>query len=619
MPPPTEIAATAQAPETAHQAAFFGDFLRLAGGFWLRGPRRWYARIWTAAMALLCTAQVALAIRLNLWSADLFDALERRSMDRFLTQIGIFALIVAGAVLANSLHMVARRRVNLAWREWLTRRVVGDWMLDARHYQVAQIPGDHDNPDGRIAEDIRIATEYAVDLAHTLLYATLLLVAFIGVLWSLSGWVEVFGIAVPGHMVALSVGFAALGSVVAFLLGRPLVRATDHRQTREADFRFGLVRARETAEPIALARGETRERQRLATLFDGIGPAWAAQTQGLARLTGFSAGYIALAPVFPILVATPRFIEGTITLGMLMQTAQAFQQVTAALSWPVDNLQRIAEWRASVERVLSLEDGIRIVAAEAAREGPDAIMLDRTGVSGLGARGLCVAEPDGTAILSDITLHVAPGERVLVDGDPGAAQSLFRVLAGIWPWGRGIVDLPPDQAIATVGERPHLPAGPLRDAIAFPDPASAHPREEVERALVAAGLGPLAERIEESADWEGSLGVVELQRIAFVRLILQKPRWVLLGDTTSALEADEADDMIRLLSSELPEAGLLVLGRHPGPAERFTRRLTLRRLPGGDVLLREIHARREAARAPRRRPLPLVDWLRRGYEQRRQY
>lgn len=598
---------------------FFRDFLRLGGGFWLRGPQRWSARGWTAAMVLLCIAQVALAIRLNAWTADLFDALERRSMDRFLTQIGVFAAIVAGLVLSNAFHMVARRRVNFAWREWLTARVVADWMTEARHYQVGQIPGDHDNPDGRIAEDVRIATEFAVDLAHTLLYASLLLIAFVGVLWYLSGTVEVFGFALPGHMVAFSVAYAAAGSTLAFLLGRPLVRATDLRQSREADLRFGLVRARESAEAIALARGEALQRGRLARLFDAIGPAWAAQTQGLARLTGFSAGYIALAPVFPILVATPRFIAGTITLGVLMQTAQAFQQVTAALSWPVDNLQRIAEWRASVERVLALEGGIRIVAAEAARQGPDAIVLDRAPGVGIGAVSLCVATPDGTALLSDITVEVGPGERVLVEGDADAAQALFRVLGGIWPWGRGTVRLPPDGALAAVGERPYLPEATLQEAIAFPRPAAAHLREAVERALLVTGLGGLIARLEERADWSNVLGTLEMQRLAFARLLLQRPRWILLGDTSSALEPEEADRMIALLAAELPESGLLLLGRHPGAPDRFTRRLTLHRQPDGEVMLREIHARRQAARQPRPRPLPLVDWLRRGYEQRRQY
>ncbi len=316
--------------------------------------------------------------------------------------------------------------------------------------------------------------------------------------------------------------------------------------------------------------------------------------------------------MFPILVATPRYIAGTISLGTLMQTAQAFQQVTAALSWPVDNLARIAEWRASVERVLSLEEGVRIVATEAARVGPDAIVLDRS-AGRIGARGLCVATPDGTALLSDITLEVREGERALVDGDNEAAQALFRVLAGIWPWGQGIVDLPPDDGVAAIGERPHLPEGTLHEALVFPEAAAAHPHVEVARALAAVGLDALAERLDEARDWDRDLGIVELQRIAFARILLQRPRWILLGDTTAALEPQDADAMVDLVARDLPQAGLLVMGRHPGTAERFTRRLTLTRRFDGEVLLREIRARREAAAQPRRRPLPVVDWLRRGY------
>jgi putative ATP-binding cassette transporter len=601
------------AAEHSAQAHFFRDFLRLAGGYWRDGTGRWRARVMLAALAVLAAAHVALAIRLNLWSADLFDALERRSMDRFITQIGIFALIIGATVLAGAADIVVKRRLALAWRRWLTARVLGDWMAEARHFQVAQIGGPTDNPDGRIAEDIRIATEYALDLAQSLIYAALLLTAFVGILWTLSGRVDVFGVDVPGHMVALAMLYAAAGSAVAFLLGRPLVRATDLRQTREADFRFGLVRVRETGEPLALARGEARERGHLAGLFAAIGPAWGAQTQGLSRLMAFSSGYLTLAPVFPILVATPRYIAGTLSLGGLMQTAQAFQQVAAALSWPVDNLAKIAEWRASVERVLALEDGVRIVATEAARTGPDTIVFDRAEQAGLGARSLCVAAPDGTALLSDIDLSVARGERVLVEGDAEAAQALFRVLAGIWPWGRGVVLLPADDSLLAVGDRPYLPAGTLAAALAFPQEAADHGRDAMVAALAEVGLSYLAPRLDDTADWDRDLGITEVQRLAFARIVLQRPRWVLLGATTGALEPEDAGAMLRLLDRVVPEAGVLLVGHHPGDVEAFDRRLTLQRAPGGQVLLQQVAARRRAAAMPRRRPLPVVDWLRRGY------
>jgi putative ATP-binding cassette transporter len=453
---------------------FFRDFARLAAPYWTE-KGRWKPRLLTALLAVLGCCQIGLVLRLNIWSADLFDALERRSTENAMAQIGIFAAILLGTMAANMGHLVVRRHLQLDWRRWLTGRVVGQWMEDARHFQAGLIPGDHANPDGRIAEDIRVVTEAAVDLASSLFYCLLLLVTFVGILWSLSGWITVAGVAVPGHLVLLAFLYAGVGAVVAFVLGRPLVRATDMRQTREANFRYDLVRARESAEPIALARAEPAERSRLTAAFETIALAWKDQSVGLARLVAFSSGYVALAGVFPILVGTPRFLEGALTLGRLVQSGQAFQQVTAALSWPVDNLPRIAEWRASVERVLALEDAVQVVALEAARAGDTAINMDRAPGPWLGVSDLWVAEPDGTALLNNLTLRVEPGEHVLVDGDADAAAAFFRVVAGIWPWGCGRVDLPADALMVAIGRRLFLPQGTLRNALALRGAMTATP------------------------------------------------------------------------------------------------------------------------------------------------
>ena len=591
---------------------FFRDFVRIAGPYWT-GRGRWRPRLLAAAFALLIVTQVALAIRLNLWSADLFDALERRSTDRAVTQIAIFVLIMLGTMVTNAAHLLVRRQLQLDWRRWLTARVIDDWMEDARHYQAGLIPGDHANPDGRIAEDIRIVTESAIDLAGSLLYCALLLTSFIGILWSLSGWVSIAGMDVPGHLVVLAFAYAGMGSVVAFLLGRPLVRATDTRQTREAEFRFSLVRAHESGEPIAVARGELLERQRLGTAFETIAQSWRDQSVGLARLWAFSSGYVTLAAVLPILVGTPRFLEGTLSLGRLIQSGQAFQQVTAALSWPVDNLAQIAGWRASVERVLMLDEAVRIVALEAARTGETALNLDRTSTSRLGVRDLWIAAPDGTAMLSGLTLDVAPGERVLIDGDPEAANALFRVLAGIWPWGRGHVDLPADAGMIAVGPWPFLPQGSLRQALAFPDAQDNHDAAALQAALVRVDLAHLTGRLDETADWTRVLNAAEVQRLSFARIILLRPRWIVLGDATNALDPASADAMFRLLADQLPQAAIVLIGRHPGSADLFDRQLLLERAADGEILLNEVYERRQAAKVPRPRLLGVVDWLRRGY------
>ena len=594
---------------------FFSPFLRLSLPYWT-GEGRWRPRIVVAALLLVVIAQVALAIRLNLWSADLFNALERHATDRALAQIGIFTLIVLGMMATNTLHLLLRRHLQFDWRRWLTARVVGNWMAEARHYQADLIPGDHANPDGRIAEDIRIAVEGAIDLAASLLYCVLVLITFVGILWSLSGWITLAGVPVPGHLVILAILYAGIGAVVAFVLGRPLVRATDVRQTREADFRFGLVRSRENAEPIALARGELTERERLVELFETIRRSWREQSTGLARLVVLSSGYTAVAGVLPLLVGTPRFLVGALTLGALMQSAQAFQQVTSALSWPVDNLPRIAEWRASVERVLALEEAVQTVTLEAARTGDTAINLSRLPGSPLGLHALWVAAPDGTAMLADLNLEVGPAEHVLVDGDADAAGAFFRVLAGIWPWGRGRVDLPADTEMSAVGRRPYLPEGTLRRALLFPAPPQDYPDEAIVQALSQAGLDALSERLDELGDWGRTLGGGELQRLSFARLVLHRPNWIVLGDATDALDAEVADAMLRLISDQLPGSAIIVIGRHPGSADAFNRRMTLQRDADGTILLNEVYARRQAAQTPRRRPLVVVDWLRQGFRER---
>ncbi len=591
---------------------FFRDFIHLAGPYW-RGPGQLRPRLLTALLGVLVLAQVGLAIRLNIWSADLFDALERRSTEGAVAQIGIFALILLGTMVANTAHLIVRRYLQLDWRRWLTTRVLTRWMEDSRHYQVILIPGDHANPDGRIAEDIRIATEAAIDLASNLFYCVLLLISFVGVLWSLSGWITVAGVSIPGHLVVLAIGYAGLGSVTAFILGQPLVRATDTRQSREADFRFALVRTHENAEAISVARGEYSERDRLRAAFETIAQSWRGQTVGLARLLAFSSGYVTLAAVFPILVGTPRFLDGTLTLGRLMQSAQAFQQVTAALSWPVDNLPRIAEWRASVERVLALAEAVQVVSLEAAREGETAINLTRDPALPLAVRELWVAQPDGTELLTDLTLEVAAGEHILVDGDPEATAALFRVMAGIWPWGRGWLNLPPDEQMMAVGPRIFLPEGRLRDALAFPASATRDSATGLPEALRLVGLEALVERLDEVDDWGRVLNYADLQRLSFARLLFHQPGWIILGNATDALDPAAADEMLRLLSEGLPQAAVILMGRHPGSAEIFQRRLTLSKAEGGQILLHEVYRRRLKAREQPARALRVIDWLRKGY------
>ncbi len=610
-----------QQQQQSQRRRFLHGLLVLAAPYWRGGGRRsWRAWGLTALLAALGVSQVLLAMWVNLWTADLFDALERRSAGRFAHQAAIFALIVLLTMLSNGAHLAVKRRLQLRWREALTMRILGAWMERARHYQIALVPGEHDNPDGRIAEDIRVATEAAVDLGHSLLYCVLLLLTFVGILWSLSDIVEVAGFPVPGHMVWLALLYASAGSVAAFILGRPLVRATDQRQGTEADFRFGLVRAREGAEGIALARAEPEERGRLATLFATIAAAWNRQTLFLGRLTLFSAGYVTLAPVFPILVATPRYLAGAVTLGGLMQVAQAFQQVTAALSWPVDNFARVAEWRASAERVLALRHALDELDAELAEISTGAARIEVVAAPRLALRGLDVANADGTAVATGISFEVAPGERVLVAGDPGALAAVFRVLAGIWPWGRGRIERPDgERRLAFLGPTPWLPGRTLREALCLPLGCAAVPEATLQDALARCGLTHLAARLDETGAWDHELSSADRQRLGIARLLLHRPAWILLHEATDALDAPAEAELIRTLAAALPAAAtttIVAFGRPSTPPELFHRTLTLERAPDGAVLIHETRARRALPRPPPP-PAPVLDWMRRGFGHRR--
>ena len=341
---------------------FFHDFVRLAGPFWT-SERKEAIRAMTLALVVLTILQVGISVTISEWSSNLFDALEQRSMSGLVMQVFLVVLILIVNMAITVAHLRIKRRIQLDWRAWLTERLIGQWMREGRHERITHISGNHDNPDGRIAEDIRIATEYAIDLCHSLFFCLLMLFSFTKILWTLSGTVVIplgiMSFSMDGHLVWIALAYAAGASAVGWWIGQPLIRATDNRQTMEANFRFGLVKARENSRAIALAHEEASERERFFGLFRGIMGAWQRQTEALSQIMLFTSGYSVLSMAFPVLVSAPRFIAGSITLGALVQSAQSFQHLASALSWPLDNLARVAEWRASVERVLGLATALR--------------------------------------------------------------------------------------------------------------------------------------------------------------------------------------------------------------------------------------------------------------------
>ena len=283
----------------------------LAAAYW-RSEHKWRVRAVTLLLFVLTLGQVGLSVWGSYWHRALFDALESRSVRGVLVQVGVFALIFIISIAVTAVHLVVKRRLQLDWRHWLTDQLIHRWMEEGRHYRLLHSAGEHDNPDGRIAEDIRIATEAAIGLGHSLVFSVLTLVMFIDILWAISGSVRLPGtsLEVPGYLVPLAFLYAVAGSGLGWIFGRPLVRSTNALQTAEANFRYGLARVREHAETIVLTHGEPMERSHAARRFRQISREWDRQSLAFMGLVSFSTAYGALLPVFPILVAAPQFIAG---------------------------------------------------------------------------------------------------------------------------------------------------------------------------------------------------------------------------------------------------------------------------------------------------------------------
>lgn len=545
---------------------FFRGFFRLTGPFW----RDWTTRGVTAALIALTAAQVVVQVALNLWIERLFDAFSTRSMSGFVTLAGAFVLILVSDIAVMTTHLRVRRRLQIAWRQWLTQRLTDDWMAAGRHYRMSYMPGDHDNPDGRLAEDARIATESAIDLGHSLLYSIMLLASFIHILWSLSGsqvlTLGEFEIPIEGHLVWVALIYSLIGISVALSLGPRLVDTAEERQTYEANFRFGLAHAREHSAAIALIHGEMGERRQFGRLLADVATAWNWQTMALFRFMFFTSVWTVLSPIFPILIAAPRFIAGAITLGVLMQIAQAFQQVVAALSWPVDNLQHVALWRASGERILGLHQGLTEARQDDARRPESRITITTGERPILAFDDVTIRDPEGNAAAANLTFTISSGDRVWMDGEPAALMAIAKAAAGLWTSGSGAIELPSDGPIFFMPQRPYLPRGSLADVVSYPAPAAPGQEERIRLVLGQAGIAHLMPRLESSEKWEEILSDDEQQRLGFARLLFHRPRWMILQHPADALNGDGAREIMDLVQREFTSATIIVADGHPPSA-----------------------------------------------------
>jgi putative ATP-binding cassette transporter len=556
---------------------FFVEFLRLTKQFW-RSNRKVKIRSTVFLLAALTLMQMAMAVLMTQWSAGLFNALEQHSMNGLMIQVVFVAILLVADMVLTGSHMAVKRNLQIYWRDWMTEYVFSRWMQAGRHYLITHLPGEHDNPDGRIAEDCRVVTESAVVMGHSLFYSVSVLVGFTAVLWSRSGVVTLnLGFAqipIYGHLVWIAIVYSALASWLGWRVSQPLTGATNARQSAEANFRASLLEARENSQAIALIHAEACERHQFHELFRKLRIVWDAQTKAWRNIMMFGDGYAVLNMAFPILISAPRYILGKITLGTLMQSAQAFQQMVGALSWPVNNVGGIAEWRASVERILSLLKVLDNVDEEIAK--PDHwIQVKTSDRPVLAFRDLSIAKYEGPVLAQNINMEIGKGEHVLITGNAFTGARLFRAIAGIRPWGSGVIELPSQGRLFFMPSRPHLPTGTLRNAICYPSSRRVFTQEQIEEALRLVGLEPLIDQLDQKDHWVHNLAPGEQQLLGMVRLLLNRPQWIFLQEAFDSLDPAVEERMLKLICEQLPDSTLLTISHMPNGAAFYSRRLVL--------------------------------------------
>lgn len=577
----------------------FKEFTGIALPYY-RSEDRWAGRVLLAAVIALQLFQVWLNVQFNTWYNAFYTALQDKDWDTFIWQLGVFSLLAAFFIVSAVYQLYLQQWLQIRWRNWLTQRYLGRWLGQGTHYRM-RLKGDQaDNPDQRIADDVREFVDSTLSIGIALLGSVVTLVSFVVILWNLSSATPLMigqkSFEIPGYLVWAALIYAILGTWVTHLVGRPLIKLDFDQQRYEADFRFALVRLRENAEEVALLAGEESEGVRLRDRFGSVIRNWYEIMRRRKRLTFLTAGYSQVAIIFPFIVVSPVYFFGSMTLGGLMQIASAFGQVQSALSFFVTAYTAIANWKAVLNRLTGFEASIAW-AQSLDRTAPRLEFLTDGG-NALLVEELAVELPNGEEIVRLAEFSIEPGERVLVTGPSGAGKTtLFRALGGVWPFGSGSMRVPPGASVLVLPQRPYMPLGTLRGALAYPGAPDAFTPEAIDDVLQAVGLGSLRDQLDETAYWADKLSGGEQQRVSIARALLQKPHWLFLDEATGALDEESEAQLYRLLIERLPGTAIVSIGHRASLAQFHRRFFELKPDETGRHHLREIKGKPKAKKA----------------------
>ncbi len=611
-PPPeileTDPELTPEEAEEVRRGYLLKRFWISAKGFWGGDRLAWWL---SGGLLGLIVVNICFQYGINIWNRAIFDALEKHDAPKVFYLTSVFIPLAAGSIVLGVLQVYSRMSIQRRWRAWLNNAILTRWFANGRYYQLNLVDGDHKNPEYRIAEDLRVATDAPVDFASGVTSALLSAATFIVVLWTIGGALTVTlgatSVTIPGFLVIAAVAYAAVASGSMTWIGRRFVAVSESKNQAEAEYRYTLTRVRENGESIALLGGEDEERDGIDKSFTNVLRQWALLCGQHMRTTVVSQGSSLIAPVIPILLCAPKFLDGSMTLGQVMQAASAFTIVQTAFGWLVDNYPRLAEWNAGARRIASFMMSLDGLERAEMGEGQGRIKHgETTDGAMLQLKDLSVTLDNGTAVVGEAEVSIEAGERVLVSGESGTGKStLVRAIAGLWPWGGGSVDFHVDRRLFMLPQKPYVPSGTLRRAVAYPAAADDWTIDEMSKVLDQVGLGHLTSKLEEDAPWDQTLSGGEKQRLAFARLFLHRPDIIVLDEATSALDAPSQDKMMQLLSDELKDATIVSVA-HRAELEAFhSRKIVLERRKGGAKLVSDI----DLIKPPGRRRL-MGRWLR---------
>lgn len=531
---------------------------------YFRSDDKWVARILLASVVAIELGTVAISVLINQWRNRFYTALQEHNWDGFVREIIYFTVVCSILVAIAVYQLYLNQWLQIRWRKWMTQRYLGKWLdHNAAHYRM-QLQGDEaDNPDQRISDDVKLFVERTLIIGLGLLNSIVTLVSFIVILWGLSSDapLHLFGVTleIPGYLVWGALFYSLIGTWLTHLIGWPLVSLDFKQQQYEADFRFNLVRVRENSQQIASLKGETAERARLLDRFGLVTANWFAIMTRTKKLTAFTNSYDQAAQILPYVLVAPAYFAGRTQLGGMMQAAEAFINVQGALSFFVGTYRQLADWRAIMDRLDGFEASI---ASASAAAHDSAIRIDVSkGANAIALHDLLIELPNGMPLVSAKRFELQAGERALLTGPSGAGKSsLFRAIAGIWPFGTGSISIPENATMMLLPQQPYLPIGPLGDALSYPAISGTFTAERLDEVLRDVGLSALAARLSQREHWNRILSLGEQQRLGIARALLQAPQYLFLDEATASLDEAAEAELYLLIERKLPQTAIISIG-----------------------------------------------------------